>query len=301
MKHFLFLLFWVIPLFARNTFWGDRGIFKTYSALTEEPGFLTISPLHFEWYTETPSGTPVNHYHHFRYHGGIGFAPVNYFEFSVFGDLTGSYADRVDIPVDRDNVGYLDCDNNGLSLKFGYPFYLAPDSNRFIAAGVQTFLSMTSNKPWYFYEQLNDSVYYYSTGRIGFVPRSPEIGFRGLFDYGLRLVSFHANLGIQTAGKYDFTYAPWARGWVRRNPQLLFGVSAEYAPIPYVIFVAELAGNYRFGPNNLEYVWLTPGVRFCTRPKTGVNFDLGCELGLTDAAPAWNLLFGLSVETDIIP
>jgi len=300
-KKIIILVLSLTPLFARNTFLGQRGTFKTYSARPEQQGILSLNLFHLEWNTQTPSSARTDHYHFFRYHGGIGFAPLDFFEFSLFGDFTSAYVDRVDIPVDRENVGFLDCDNYGLSLKFGYPFYLARDSTKFWAAGLQTFVSLTSNKTWNIHEQVNQYIYYFTTGKIGFVPRAPELGFRGLFDYDLKLLAFHLNLGLQSAGRLYIEQMPYAQGQVHRNPQLLFGASAEFVPTPYVIFISELVGNFEIGQNSSNYLWFTPGVRFCTTPKYGVNFDFGCEIGLTEETPAWNFVFGLSVTIDVIP
>ncbi len=300
-KKLSIFIFCLTPLFARNAFLGQRGTFKTYAARCEEQGMLSLNLFHLEWYTKTLNYFQVDHYHNFRYHGGVAFTPLDYFEFSIFGDLKSSYVDRVDTPVDRENVGFLDCDNYGISLKFGYPFYVTDDSSQLVAAGLQTFISLTSTEPWYLNERANQYIYYSTTGQIGFVPHAPEFGLRALFDYDLRFIAFHGNLGLQSAGRLYFEKMEYARGQVTRSPQLLFGLSGEYIPTPYVIFITELNSNWELGSNDNHYLWFTPGVRFCTTPNYGVNFDFGCELGITRETPRWNLVLGLSVITDVIP
>lgn len=202
--------------------------------------------------------------HNFRYHGGVAFVPYDLFEFAIFGDLKASYVERVDTPVDREDVGFLDCDNYGLSLKFGYPFYLTEDSSRFLAAGLYTSISLTSNKTWDIHERVNQYIH-------------------------------------RDSIRWPFLLQGYARSQVTRNPQLLFGFAGEYIPTPYVIFISELNSNWELGEDSHRYVWVTPGVRFCTSPKYGVNFDFGCEFGLTPEIPAWNFVLGLSVLIDVIP
>lgn len=329
--------------YSPPAFSGGRGLLRVLSARTQGKGMLGTS-LHGEWSLINYKGNDPAKFpfyqgdttnqkpdaHHFgKIHFGINYAVNDYFEANTTLNLKG-YADnksKANVRWDNDNFNesFINIDNIEIVLKGSYPSKEYGTSQMSYAVGLAPFIKlapMSRNSGYSQSGTQGDSAdqKMVAHGFPAHIKHAPDFGGLLLFDFAVKPVQTHFNLGYQVSGDpQEGVYVPRPNpdttpgrprflatriDTFKRYDQFLWGWGLESALGPWVTFFMEGSGGMNMNaPDNVEdLASVGGGVRFNT--PAGVTVDLGYEKVLTGTQigiPDWWFLFGLSVTANVLP
>lgn len=279
---------------------GGSGLFKLPSARTSPRG-LFIVMLNGEYtqdeYPRSLNGlTMTDRHHYFEGRFGLNYGILSYLESYVRVDMFGMYDEQSDQVVERPDTYSGGLEAAELGLKIGMPLLENTESGIALIPAARAFIN---------FGQFSSPSGNEEMATKGFLPysgHSPDAGMDLLLDFEVRPLAVHAGLGYLGAGKAR-------EAGHTRNNEIHWGFGVDIQAGPYVGIVGEVLGEKlvdRF-ESAADTMWLCPGLRFFT--PVGVVFDFAAEFALEDfdfvpddrsGGAGWNVLFGLSVSSQLI-
>ncbi|MFQ5905805.1 MAG: OmpA family protein [bacterium] len=279
---------------------GGSGLLKLQSARTSPRGLFVVI-LNGEYtqdeYPRSLDGLIMTDRHHyFEGRFGLSYAVLRFLESYMRIDMFGMYDEENDQVRERPDTYSGGLGAAELGLKMGVPLLENTESGIALIPGTRAYVNLAQFSPPSGNKEMADK---------GFLPysgHSPDAGIDLLLDFEVRPLAVHAAVGYLGVGK--------AREAGRtRNNEIHWGFGAGIQAGPYVAIVGEVLGERlvdRLG-SAVDTVWLCPGLRFLT--PVGVIFDFAAEFALQDfdfvpddrsGGTSWNILFGLSVSSQLI-
>ncbi|MCK4576376.1 OmpA family protein [candidate division WOR-3 bacterium] len=256
-------------LLSNPTFYGTKGIYRTYAAKPTEMGYLTFG-LHGDYaYSDIANSDSARHFGNINTF--LGYAPINFFELALNAQIQMRYYNR---PKSEDVYNFAFKSLRPI-IKIGFPVFADPVNHVGFNLGASGFM----NIPWQPIESSDSQMV--AVGFIGTVPR--DLSFGGLFlaDLDFNVMSLHFNLGYEGPANFKNdsipsyiinTFSPL----IPEN-RFLWGIGFEILTGPYVKFLFEAVGKHC--DNAMDTVFITPGIRFIT--PVGVTIDLGADFVTT--------------------
>jgi len=268
----LFTMLLVTSVVAGPSFYGTKGIFRTYAAKTTDMGYLTFG-LHGDYaYADIDTSDYARHYGHINTF--LGYAPINYFELALNAKIQMRYYFRSST---EDLYDFAFKELRPI-IKLGLPVFRDTVNQVGFTLGATGFV----NIPWEPIKSSDSTMV--ETGFMGTVTRKPSFGALFLADFDFNVMSIHLNAG--TDGSSDFKDPNNIPSYIQNSfmpldpeRRFVWGVGLEILTGPYVKFVFE--ANGRHCENAADTMWITPGIRFVT--PVGVTIDIGGDFAtMTD-------------------
>ncbi len=301
--------------------YGNRGMFKLQYAQPHNMGMLSfhISPEErFEEINTTQWGVGVtDRKHFFKVSTGISYSIIDYLEMRFRATPFMKWFEMNNYPQDRGDpdpvIGFETIEVGG---KIGYPIIVDRQTPILYAFGVHCAVNFGPGLSREYFNNAYecDKRFYsdsfpeaYAPGGDPYpphfpphIPHDPDIIGTGLFDFRIGPFAMHLNGGYLRAGvdhKPDYVADV---DFSQRPNYFIHGGGIELIPSEDVRLLFEAFGYFDMD-NNVESLWVTPGLRFGAR---SVSFDMGCELGILNPERNpdfwWKAFFNISGGADLI-
>jgi outer membrane protein OmpA-like peptidoglycan-associated protein len=265
----IFLIATTALLFSNLTFYGTKGIYRTYAAKATEMGYLTFG-LHGEYsYADIANSDSARHFGNINTF--LGYAPINFFEIALNGKIQMRYYNR---PYSEDIYDFAFRELRP-TAKLGIPVFEDTVNQIGFTLGALGYAHI----PWEPIRSSDSEMV--EVGFVGIIPQNPRFGALFLADFDFNVMSIHFNAGSEGAAKYSHpniipsyienSYMPPAP-----ERRFLWGVGFEILTGPYVKFIFEAKGKHC--ENTTDTMWITPGIRFIT--PVGVTIDMGGDFSI---------------------
>lgn len=256
-------------VFSNPTFYGTKGIYRTYAAKATEMGYLTFG-LHGEYsYADIANTDSARHFGNINTF--LGYAPINFFEIALNGKIQMRYYNR---PYTEDIYDFAFRELMPMA-KLGLPVFEDTVNQIGFTLGALGYAHI----PWQPIESSDEEMV--EVGFVGTIPQKPSFGALFLADFDFNVMSIHFNAGAEGAAKYedpDDIPSYIANSYMPPKPErnFIWGVGFEILTGPYVKFVFEAKGKHC--ESVTDSMWITPGIRFIT--PVGVTIDMGGDFSI---------------------